>query len=97
MIIKIYIFSDISAVASNLCKIAFNFLSLSPSTSVSINNSSEETYIVSQIRQYLSQQSREKKEQFEILYNKICESVSTYIYYFLINSNNIKYIMDIGL
>lgn len=62
--------------ASSLCKIAFNFLSLSPSSSVSTNNVSEETFIVSQIRQHLSKQSKDKLDQFEILYNKICESVS---------------------
>lgn len=66
----------ISGLASNLCKIAFNFLSLSPMSLVSANNLTDETYIVSQIRQHLSKQSKEKLDQFEILYNKISESVS---------------------
>lgn len=43
---------------------------------VSANNLTDETYIVSQIRQHLSKQSKEKLDQFEILYNKISESVS---------------------
>lgn len=73
------IFKNVLAgLTANLCKIAFSFLSLSQSSSVTTNNVSEETYIVSQIRQHLSKDSKDKLHQFEILYNKIVDTVSAF-------------------
>nr|XP_023019797.1 gamma-tubulin complex component 3 homolog [Leptinotarsa decemlineata] len=60
-------------VASKLCKTAFKFLSLSSSTPTFPQTASEE-YIVTQIRHYLSSQSKEKLDNFEVLYSKICDS-----------------------
>ncbi|CAH1113834.1 unnamed protein product [Psylliodes chrysocephalus] len=58
-------------VASNLCKVAFHFLSSSP---LSTNNPGQESYIVEQIRQRLSSQAKEKLDKFDVLYSKLCES-----------------------
>ncbi|XP_056635486.1 gamma-tubulin complex component 3 homolog [Diorhabda sublineata] len=60
-------------IASDLCKVAFSFLSTVPAT-FETNNIHEESYTVSQIRQKLASQSKEKLDKFEILYSKLCES-----------------------
>ncbi|XP_072391164.1 gamma-tubulin complex component 3 homolog [Diabrotica undecimpunctata] len=61
------------ALAPTLCRVAFNFLS-SKSTTLGASNVVDESYIVSQIKQKLTTQSKEKVDRFEVLYSKLCES-----------------------
>ncbi|RZB40076.1 gamma-tubulin complex component 3 [Asbolus verrucosus] len=58
--------------SANLCKIAFSFLS--SSVAVAPNVPSDEQYIIVQIRQILSAQSKENAEHFELLYSNICKT-----------------------
>lgn len=64
-------FLDLSG---NLCKVAFNFLSLSQSR-VHLNVSNDEHFIVAQIKLFLEEHSKENVECFEMLYSNMCEVV----------------------
>ncbi|CAH0557143.1 unnamed protein product [Brassicogethes aeneus] len=55
---------------SSLYKLAFTFLSTSQSSTVT----SDEAFLISQIKELLSEQNPEYLEKFDLLYNNICKS-----------------------
>jgi hypothetical protein len=62
----------VSVLSTNLCKIAFSVLS---SPAAACNITSDEQYMVIQIKHILASQGRESAEQFELLYSNMCKTV----------------------